>query len=156
MFTDLDETLEKSLPQSSLLIQGEAPSSPGGKQAHPLRKYVTYGEFNGFQVQDKRRASHQARLLRPIPSWVQNDRRIQDLLLKMFPRMRDRRTKHYKSAKRWAPIIYLYFRNGQSATEIGEALGIPSKLVKKALYRIRKAAAGFRTTGKPRTRRTKS
>lgn len=116
---------------------------------------------------------HQKRLAEATPTWALNNEQVQALLRKVFPKMDSDPGQHERAAK-WASIIYEYFRYSLSAGAIANEICRDAdklsrmdkkefdacverqrKLVKKTIYRIKKAAAGFRTTGKPRTRKPK-
>jgi hypothetical protein len=82
--------------------------------------------------------------------WSWNDKQVCSLLQQVFPNFRTSETQR-KRAGRWMYIIYRYFRMGFTANRIAMVLHEPTKRVEDTLRRIRKAAAGLRTTGKPRT-----
>ena len=110
--------------------------------------------------------------------WSLDVEQVRLLLLKVFPKAfpkpgmkRDRRQR--KRARLWTLIIQHYFREGRTAGRIAmrlyakrvrkkfellkhpkraRTLAQEEKRVEDTIRRIRKAAAGLRTTGKPRTK----
>lgn len=143
-------------------------------QQHRLRQLLRHVDFEetfmrGHAVGGTPEASHQTRMAR-TPTWALTDDRVRELLRKVFPKMDSDPTQRER-ALRWVHIIYYYFRAGWTtnmiagdmamnicrgtAEEFGACEKRQRRLVKKAIYRIKKAAAGLRTTGKPRTRKPK-
>jgi len=85
--------------------------------------------------------------------WAFNDEQMRLLFQRAFPNINTRRETEvqHKRALQWMFIIYRWFRRGQTANRVARAMGTNAKQVEDTIRRIRRAAAGLRTTGKPRT-----
>src|ERR1700721_1188915 len=82
--------------------------------------------------------------MQKMPEWMKNERDIQSLLLRVFPKLRtDERQR--KSALRWLGVIQRYFKMGWSAQDVAEELSITVKKVYDTAQRITRAGAGLRT-----------
>ena len=82
--------------------------------------------------------------------WSLNDKQVRLLLQQVFPKFGTSETQR-KRAGRWMAIIQRYFRMGFTANRIAMQLHEPTKRVEDTVRRIRRAAAGLCTSGKPRT-----
>jgi hypothetical protein len=103
---------------------------------------------DNFQTGHGRRGGPTLRM-RKMPEWMNNEKNIHALLIRVFPKLRtDERQR--RSAARWAGLIRLYFKSGWSARSVAEELNITEKMVYDTAQRITRAGAGLRTTGKPR------
>jgi hypothetical protein len=81
--------------------------------------------------------------------WAHDDKQIQQLLLRSFPRMHTN-SKQRKRAGRWLRVINLYWRQQWSRGDIAAELGLKYNIIKNLIRAIRRAAAGRRSdTGKP-------
>jgi hypothetical protein len=93
-----------------------------------------------------------------IPVWVYDFPKIQEMLLRSFPKMikdADQR----KRAGRWARVINLYFRQQWTRGQIADELGMTYNHVNALIAGIKYAAKGLTTEGKKRlkvNRRTHS
>jgi hypothetical protein len=115
----------------------------------------------GISVHGKAGSGHDERMRR-VPAWTRNDKMVNVVLTRAFPYMSTNEAQT-KRAGRWAFIIYTYFRVGWtagriaadlSAHKIGEsAPKVSEKQVEDTIRRIKRVAAGLRTTGKSRTGR---
>lgn len=81
-------------------------------------------------------------------SWAFDDERVRLLLMRVFPKKWE---KQHKRAALWMKIINEYFRMGLTANRIAFELKRKPKYIENVVRRIRRAAAGVRTDGKPRT-----
>jgi len=76
------------------------------------------------------------------PDWVFNDLFLRQLLLHTFPRMQtDER--HRMWARRWAALVYMYYRLHLPSKEVAERLGMQHNAVRFSLWSIRKRADAF-------------
>lgn len=85
-----------------------------------------------------------------LPLWIRDKKAIQELLLKVFPKLRTD-PRQQERAGRWARVIQLFFRFPLPARMVAGEMGISEKMVYDIALRIKRAAAGLRTTGRPRT-----
>lgn len=131
----------------------------------------------GMSTGGNHRSGHAERIanIAEKDPWAFNDDQVRQLLLKVFPRafpktgVRISQTQR-KRASLWWTIIRLYFRMGYTAGRVATRLNVEGvreikplkppksgrwkhKHIEDTVHRIRKAAAGLRTTGKPRTRK---
>lgn len=104
------------------------------------------GFMRGHQIIKKKR------LRRDIPEWTKSDRKIQEILLRSFPKLRTD-YKQRKLAARMARIIHLYFRVGSPRNEIVEELDINQNLFRVLLNGIRRAGKGLTKNGRERKRK---
>jgi len=93
------------------------------------------------------RSQHNARLQR-TPVWATDDKEIQKLLLRSFPKLWIDPVQ-WERAGRWMRIIQLYFRAGLTSGHIAEEMHLTDKKVRKIISRIRNAAK-FRPRGRPK------
>mgnify|MGYP001565041687 CR=1 FL=1 len=76
------------------------------------------------------------------PDWVFNDLALRRFLLHTFPRLQtDER--HRMWARRWAALLYMYYRLHLPANEIAERLGMKLNTVEVSILRIRKRGDAF-------------
>ncbi len=113
---------------------------------------ATYQELRGFldgndpfmtgghQIQQIRQGWHS------IPDWTQDDQKIQELLLRTFPKL-NTDSRQREQAGRWIRVIYLYYRSrlthGQIAVELGVNLGTILSLIRS----ITRVSSGRRANG---------
>ena len=84
-----------------------------------------------------------------IPEWTKDDKQVQELLLRSFPKWRTS-TWHREHAARWNRIIHLYYRMNLTQGQVAEEMNLTLKVVNHVLTRINKVAAGLSTNGRPR------
>jgi len=156
--------------------------NPSQKDFGGLRRVFDGNDqvMRGVSTHGKARSRHAERVanISITDPWFLNDEQVRLLLLKVFPRafpkpgMKINRRQR-KRARLWMLIIQLYFREGRTAGRIAmrlyakrvrkkfellkhpkraRTLAQEEKRVEDTIRRIRKAAAGLRTTGKPRTK----
>lgn len=107
-----------------------------------LRKCFDTSEsfMKGFQIIQTRRPE------RDIPSWTTNDKFIQQLLLRVFPKLHTD-PKQRRAAGSWSRIIYLYFRVQYNDGEIAEEMNMTITSVRQQIYRIKKTVENMQTVG---------
>jgi hypothetical protein len=87
-----------------------------------------------------------------IPNWVYNNKFIQDLILRSFPRCKtDGRQR--RDAGRWATVINLYYRCRYTYSQIADEVPYMTPCKARGIIRsIQRAASGLRAgSRKPRT-----
>jgi hypothetical protein len=94
----------------------------------------------GWQVVKAREYKHDT------PSWVNNDKKVQKILLQSFPKLRTN-THQREAAGRWGRIIQLYFRTGYTHTQVAHEMGLTPDQVRSTIRAIRRAASGLRADG---------
>jgi hypothetical protein len=132
--------------------------NPTPSELKQLRKRFFDGSdqfMNGSAVFGKAGPHHDKRIanMHLTDPWAFDDEQMRLLFQRAFPNIntkRETKTQH-KRALQWMNIIYRWFRRGQTASRVARAMGTNAKQVEDTIRRIRKAAAGLRTTGKPRT-----
>jgi len=107
-----------------------------------LRQYFDGdgGFMTGHQIVRERR------IRRRIPLWAKNDKKVQELLLRSFPRL-GTNSKQRNQARRWVRTIHLYFRMGLSNGAVAEDMNLTPKQVSDILLRIQRASRGESTDG---------
>jgi hypothetical protein len=122
-----------------------------------LRKHIDGSDqfMGGHQVLTVRKSRQ-----RKPPEWVNNDKIVQNFLVSQFPNYRWSWSE-YTSLRVWAAVIYLYLRVGMKARDVAHNLNhrqtgpisetITQDRIWRIAYSIKKAYAGERTDGKPRT-----
>ena len=89
---------------------------------------------------------------KPVPSWATNNKKVQDLLIRVFPRMKES-PKQRVRAGRWARVIHLYFNQRWSRGQIANEMGISYMAAETLIRSIKRAAKGLRSdSGTPITR----
>ena len=83
------------------------------------------------------------------PTWVSDNERIQQILLRSFPNLQTNPTQRFR-AGRWALLIHLYFQEGRSRGYISEEMKWSYEGVNGAIRSIKRAALGFRPNGQGR------
>jgi hypothetical protein len=81
---------------------------------------------------------------RPVPEWAKDNRKIQTILLRSFPKLQTE-ARQRKAAARWARFIHLYFRLGYTYRQVAEELDISLKASQSLTRAITRAAASKRT-----------
>jgi hypothetical protein len=95
------------------------------------------------------RASHSERLGR-IPEWAKDNKQIQALLLRSFPKLETDHNQRRRAAI-WAQIIQLYYRAVWTQAKIAEEMGLTPSAVNSTIRSIARAAEGRQSgTGKDR------
>jgi len=86
---------------------------------------------------------------REIPAWTLDDKEVQKVLLRAFPKWRTNRRQSQQAA-RWASIINLYFRMEKSNRQVGLELEpkMKPKNVELIVASIRRVARGHRADNK--------
>ena len=107
-----------------------------------LRRYFdgTGGFMEGHQILKERR------IKRPVPLWAKNNRKVQELLLRSFPRLATN-PKQRNRARIWGRVIYLYYRLGLSYAAVAEEMSIQPKKVSDIILRVQRASKGESTDG---------
>jgi hypothetical protein len=82
-----------------------------------------------------------------VPSWANNDKKIQEFVRRSFPKM-DTNTIQRRRAARWAAIIYWYYRQNFGRLEIARRLGMSINQVRGLLGHIKLAARGMKANGR--------
>lgn len=85
--------------------------------------------------------------------WARSDAAVQKLLLTAFPKLHTNPVQRAR-AGRWLLVIYLYFRQGMSYSEVAGEIGVTKKQVSDIIRRIFKTLDGYPANGgrKPRKR----
>lgn len=89
---------------------------------------------------------------REAPDWALNDKTIQEILLRAFPKLKTDDVQRQR-AGRWARVIQIYFRSGKSYRETAHELGEKLTTVHRVIQRIRRTVAGRPTNGCPRIKK---
>src|SRR5262252_2162673 len=103
-------------------------SNPTREQFSELRKrYFDGGDqiMRGVSVGGNPHSGNRIRGMNP-PEWAVNNRLLQQVLLRAFPKM-DTNSTQRKRAGQWTLIICMFHRRGLSANRVGMELGIPTK-----------------------------
>ena len=98
--------------------------------------------MRGHQIK-RIRSLHDGRV---VPEWVTDDRIIQGLLLRSFPKLATN-ARQRKRAGRWARVIQLYFRSKKSRREVAEDMGESENVVRMLIRAIKLARNGKRANG---------
>lgn len=85
-----------------------------------------------------------------VPAWVKDQKFIQSLLLRSFPKLLISPTERLRAA-RWARVLYLYYRTNMTASQVAHEMKIDQKTVYNTLARAKAAAKGNQT-GRPRVK----
>ena len=105
--------------------------------------------MTGHDVRGKPSSTWSKRV-RSLPRWISDDKLIQELLLKVFPKLKTD-SRQRERAGRWLRVIQLYFRTALPARSVAEELRISEKTVYDTELRINRAVKGLRTTGRQKT-----
>ena len=128
------------------------------------------GQGTGVTDVADRRTSYIKRMEKD--PWAYDDQVVGEMLKRTFPRMHDKKSLDYSRALDWLGIILRYFKGVDSATggrlkgpfgevsgvlltssQIGAQMGMTARQVQDMVYRMRRAARGLRTDGRPATGR---
>jgi hypothetical protein len=112
--------------------------------------------MNAFQITKTRTME------REIPAWTLNDKEVQKVLLRAFPRLRTD-NKAAICAGRWMRLIHLYYRVQMPNFQVAKEMNMSLNVVKTTLSHIRRVAKGRRAdntaplihTGRGRPRKNK-
>lgn len=77
-----------------------------------------------------------------VPAWALNNKKVQELLLRVFPKLRTD-PKQRRRAARWAAAIHLFYRVGMTHSQIAAELKTKSVRIKLVLQHIRWSVRGF-------------
>lgn len=141
-------------------------SNPTPEQFEQLRRRFDGSDqfMRGCSIGGNPRSGNRIRAMNP-PEWAVNDKLLQQVLLRAFPKLHSKKTEE-RRALLWLEVVYNFYRLGLPARDIAMELfsvyGLrkrpwlrlsanPEKYVENTIRRITKVAAGLRTTGKPRT-----
>jgi hypothetical protein len=78
---------------------------------------------------------------RVTPDWVSDDKQVQALLLRVFPKLKIDLNQRQK-AGRWARFIQLYFKTGLSYREVAEEMGERKETIHTLRRRVVRAQRG--------------
>ncbi len=81
---------------------------------------------------------------KPCPPWATSNSRIQALLIRVFPKMKDS-PKQRVGAGRWAMVIQLYFNQRWSRGQIANEMDLTFGVVDTLIRSIKRAAEGYRS-----------
>ncbi len=99
----------------------------------------------GHQIIKTRRGN------RVIPEWARDNKKIQKILLKSFPKLGTDR-KQRAQAARWAAIIQLYFRVQMTRSQVEAETKLSQNVVKMLIRNIARAASGKPSYGTKKKR----
>ncbi len=97
----------------------------------------------GHQVLRTAGATQHAKRLQRIPVWANDDAKVQTILDRSFPKWRTDEAQRIRAA-RWAFIIMHYFRMGETAISIADALSTTLKKIELTIEHIKRTARGRR------------
>ena len=110
----------------------------------------TFGELRGvidsndpFMTSGHQIAKIREREHRALPECFESDEKIQELLIKVFPKLKTD-SKQRKRAGRWAVVIQMYYRSGLSREHVAAELGVTPNVIHCTLKGIRRVLAGRR------------
>lgn len=83
---------------------------------------------------------------RTTPLWTKSDKKIQVLVARAFPKIRDSERQR-EAAARWVAVIHLYFRMGYTRSQIAEELGSTVAKVHGVIRSILRVSNGLRADG---------
>ncbi len=115
--------MNRDFQQLRTILDGDDPFMVGGHQKSSLRKKE-----------------------RIVPEWTKNDKKVREVLLRSFPKLRTD-PKQRRQAARWARIIHLYFRMQYTYRQVADELDMPLKAMESMIRSIKRVAAGKRANG---------
>ncbi len=115
--------MNRDFQQLRTILDGDDPFMVGGHQKSSLRKKE-----------------------RIVPEWTKNDKKVREVLLRSFPKLRTDPKQRYQAA-RWARIIHLYFRMQYTYRQVAAELDMPLKAMESMIRSIKRVAAGRRANG---------
>lgn len=95
----------------------------------------------GHQIIKSAGATRHATRLSKVPEWARDDGKVQALLLRSFPKLKEDPRQRTRAA-RWALVINLYYRMGCTQNHIAEEMKISPQVVNQLLVRINRVATG--------------
>lgn len=93
---------------------------------------------------------------RPVPEWTRDDKKVQEVLLRSFPKLATDE-KQRKRAATWMRVIHLYYRMGTTYSQVAAEMQTDNGRVYNIIRRIQRVAKGRRADntgmlGKPKGR----
>ncbi len=89
---------------------------------------------------------------RSVPAWVHDENDIREMLLKIFPKLKNDDNRQRQRAAVWARVIHLYFRLGYTESYIAGEMETSISRIRSLVRSIKRAEMGVSLfTGKPRT-----
>jgi hypothetical protein len=82
-----------------------------------------------------------------IPDWTQNDKSVQKVLLRSFPKLHEDPT-HRSRAARWTRVIHCYFRMQLTRGQIAKEMKISPAQVNSLILTIKRVGEGRRADGR--------
>jgi hypothetical protein len=118
-----------------------------------LRKFTADGNepfMTGHQIRKMRAGC------RRTPRWALDNDKVQELLLRSFPKMKVKGHNHRRRAARWMAVIQLFFRCHMTLSHVAETLGLSEATIQNIVHRLHLAARNerpaYKSTGRPRGR----
>lgn len=114
------------------------------KDFQQLRKIFEGGDpfiSRGHQVVGLRRRK------RKILEWTRSNKKIQEILLRSFPRLHTNQKQRGRAA-RWAAVIHLYFRLQYTYRQVAEELQTTPQAVLAVTRSIVRVAGGMKANGR--------
>jgi hypothetical protein len=110
-----------------------------------LRRHLDGNEpyMNGHQILKERRIARKA------PLWTKNDKRVQAILLRSFPKM-ETNQKQRDAAGKWVRVLHLYYRMGLTFGQVAAEMGITRDTVSDIVQCLTRASKGLRADGSKR------
>jgi len=102
-----------------------------------------------FQIHGTRGELRYGHKYQSPPLWAVDDEQLQALLLRVFPKLESDKNQREHAGK-WVHVIYLFYRTQLSTGHVAEKMKVSKQAARSILHRVRNAAAGLRTDGKPR------
>ena len=130
-------------------------SSSPKKDMQNLRRKIDGNDtfMNAHQIKKVRVLFGQ----KDTPSWAMNDKEIQKILLRAFPKLRSstacaqgvgrRAPRRRQAAARWTQAITLVYRLGMPYNHAAAEMGIKVGTLRSLLRNIRRVALGLRASG---------
>lgn len=84
---------------------------------------------------------------RIIPEWVNNKKKIQEILLNSFPKLRTN-PRQRVAAARWARVIQLYYRAHYTQPQVAEEMRLTIYQVEGVIRSIQRVSSGRWANGK--------
>ena len=95
----------------------------------------------GHQIIKMRRSD------RLTPEWAKSNKRVQEILLRSFPKLRTDPVQRGRAA-RWAVVIQLYYRMTMTRSQVAAQMKVTQKTISLLLDRIQRASKDMKTNGK--------
>jgi hypothetical protein len=94
----------------------------------------------GHQIMKTRRGN------RIMPEWAKSNKKVQEILIRSFPKLRTNPGQRERAA-RWATVIHLYFRMQMTSGQVASQMKVTSKVVYDLILRINRASKGLKASG---------